>query len=67
MSGIARYLADKSHDCSHETIEILAGLGIHCGFRTNMVPPDVGGQLNPNRYEMAREDHANIQRMLGAR
>ena len=59
-------MAHPTNSYSKETIEILAGLGIRCGFRSNMVPPDMGGQPNPNRYEMAREDHANIQQMLGA-
>lgn len=59
-------MAHPTNSYSKETIEILTGLGIHCGFRSNMVPPNLREQPNPNRYEMAREDHANIQQMLGA-
>jgi peptidoglycan/xylan/chitin deacetylase (PgdA/CDA1 family) len=58
-------VAHPTNSYSKESIEILEALDIRCGFRSNMTPPDSGGQCNPNRYEMAREDHANLIRVLG--
>jgi len=56
-----------AHPCNSynkDTIEILKHFGIRCGFRTNMFPKREGGRTNPNKFEMARQDHANIMRML---
>jgi peptidoglycan/xylan/chitin deacetylase (PgdA/CDA1 family) len=58
-------MAHPANSYSKETIKILMELGIRCGFRSNMLPPHPGGQPNLSRYEMAREDDANILRMLG--
>jgi peptidoglycan/xylan/chitin deacetylase (PgdA/CDA1 family) len=59
-------VAHPTNSYNQETLEILAGLGIRFGFRSNMATANAIGQSNPNRYEMAREDNANIQRMVGA-
>lgn len=45
------------------TLEILDRLGIRCGFRSNMSPPE-GKPVNPNGLEWAREDSTNILRAL---
>ncbi|QQG42902.1 MAG: polysaccharide deacetylase family protein [Candidatus Giovannonibacteria bacterium] len=47
-----------------DTLKILEELGIICGFRSNMFPKTKMGALNANAFEMAREDHANIARMM---
>lgn len=56
-----------SHPCDSydaNTIEILRGLGIRCGFRSNMSAKRRGGEINPSPFEMARQDHANVLRMM---
>jgi len=57
-------MAHPANSYSEETIDILSKFGIRCGFRSNMVPPHTGEQINPNRFEIAREDHSNILRLL---
>ena len=57
-------MAHPGNSYSDETLEILGALGIRCGFRANMFPKGEGGLLNPSRLELAREDHANVVRML---
>ena len=57
-----------AHPCNSydaKTIEILRSLGVLCGFKSNMAPKQKGGRVNPNQYEIARQDHANIMGMLG--
>ncbi len=44
---------------SKVTLKILSNIGIVCGFRSNMVPPN-GEKINPNCLEIAREDPVNI-------
>lgn len=46
------------------TFEILRHLGIRCGFRSNMFPKQEDGKINPNKFEIARQDHSNIMKML---
>lgn len=46
-----------------DTLRVLARLGILCGFRSNLIPPD-GKEINPDCLEMAREDPANILRAI---
>jgi len=56
-----------SHPCNsynEDTMEVLGRLGIQCGFRANMFPCQEGGRLNASNLEIAREDHANLMRML---
>ena len=56
-----------SHPCNsynEDTIKILNHFGIRVGFRSNMFPKLKGGEINPNKFEIARQDHANIMRML---
>jgi len=47
-----------------DTLKILEKLGIVCCFRSNMFPKKEGGALNASALEMAREDHANVMRMM---
>ncbi len=47
-----------SHPCGNyndDTLKILKELGIKCGFRSSLVPPNIKSSL-----EIPREDHANI-------
>jgi len=46
------------------TFRILEKLNIRCGFRSNMFPGEITGKINGHKYEMAREDSANIIRMM---
>ena len=46
-------------DYDADTLRILSELGIVCGFRSNMLPPE-GGDINQSPLEIAREDCANI-------
>lgn len=45
------------------SLKILSGIGILCAFRSNMVPPD-GKKINPDCLQMARDDPANILRLM---
>lgn len=56
--------AYPSNSYNEDTLRILNDMGIYCGFRSNMVPPQKNGRLNPNHLELAREDHASIIRMI---
>lgn len=56
-----------AHPCNSyngDTIQILKQLGIICGFRSNMFPRVMGERANPHPFEMARQDQANIMRMM---
>ena len=46
------------------TLKILDKLGINCGFRSNMFSRRSGDNLNRGKYEIAREDHSNIMKMI---
>lgn len=46
---------------SADTLDILLGMGIVCGFRANMSPPR-GKAINGHPLELAREDGINILR-----
>ena len=48
-----------------DTLEILAGLGVRCGFRSNMAGPRSSSRAHW-RFEMPRRDHAEIIQMLSA-
>lgn len=52
-------MAHPLNSYHQETLKVLKELGIVCGFRSNMAPPN-GKKLNPNGLEIAREDPANI-------
>lgn len=60
-------VAHPANSYSDQTIEILKGLGVRCGFRANMAPRREGEALNPSPLELAREDHANIMPALNER
>lgn len=56
-----------SHPCNsydENSILILKELNIQCGFRSNMYPNTQRNRLYPSKYELPREDHANIIRSL---
>lgn len=46
---------------SADTIDIVLGMGVVCGFRANM-SPSKGKTINEHALELAREDGANILR-----
>jgi len=49
-----------------DTLEILAGLGVRCGFRSNMTRPRASSRAH-RRFEIPRRDHATIVPMLNAK
>lgn len=57
-------VAHPANSYSNGTIEILKSFGISCGFRSNMSPRRLGEKLNPTPFEIAREDSANIIRLI---
>lgn len=57
-------MAHPANSYNETTLAILMQLGIQCGFRANMSPPREGEPLNRTPLEIAREDHANIIRMM---
>lgn len=58
-------MSHPTNSYNEDTLEILGRLDVRCGFRANMFPKHEGDRLNRSRYEIAREDHANIMGMLG--
>jgi len=56
-------MAHPVNSYNNDTLKVLRGLDIECGFRSNTTPP-VGQEINPNVLEMAREDPPNILRRL---
>ena len=52
-------MAHPSNSYSEDTLKILKQLGVVCGFRSNMSPPE-GKKINPSHLEIGREDHTNI-------
>lgn len=58
-------MAHPVNSYNDDTLKVLSQLGICCGFRSNMFPKREGGRLNDNKYEIAREDHSNIRRIMG--
>jgi len=48
---------------NESTLRVLSDLGILCGFRSNMAPPN-GKKINPSCLEMAREDAVNILKTI---
>lgn len=57
-------MAHPANSYNDTTLKILEQLGVECGFKSNMFQQDDLGQLNKSKYEIAREDHANIMRMM---
>lgn len=57
-------MAHPVNSYNQDTLKILNQLGIKCGFCSVMLPPQKNGQPNPNRYEVARIDHAIVMRMM---
>lgn len=61
-----REIYSMAHPCgdySNSILKILKDLGIKCGFRSDLLPPD-GGKINQNQFEIAREDSANILKLM---
>ena len=57
-------VAHPVNSYNKNTLKILRKLGVICGFRSNMFPKTKMGAINANAFEMAREDHANIVKMM---
>lgn len=57
-------MAHPANSYNDDTLKILRRMGLKCGFRANMSPPEPGVIINRDRLELAREDHANILRMM---
>lgn len=65
VCGVApQAMAHPCNSYSKSTLEILKDLGIFCGFRSNMSPAQGASGLNPTSLEIAREDHANILKII---
>jgi peptidoglycan/xylan/chitin deacetylase (PgdA/CDA1 family) len=60
---IAECMSHPLNSYSQNTIDILSGMGIVCGFRSNVTPPS-GKAINAHRLELAREDGINILKIL---
>jgi len=58
-------MSHPSNSYNDDTIDILKRLGTRCGFSANMFPKEQEGHLNPNEFEIARQDHANIIKKVG--
>jgi len=48
----------------NETIDILKKLNLVCGFCSNMTLSEINSGVNPSNFEIAREDSANILKLL---
>lgn len=59
-----RAAAHPSNSYGAETLAILDSLGIRVAFRSNLERVGKEDVLNPSRLEMAREDHANVVRLM---
>lgn len=57
-------MAHPVNSYNDHTLKILKQLKIGCGFLSNMHLPKGNAKLNQRVYEVAREDHSNIMRML---
>lgn len=60
---IVECMSHPLNSYTQDTIDILSGMGIVCGFRSNMSPPS-NKLINEHRLELAREDAANLSRIL---
>ena len=59
-------MSHPANSYNADTVRILDRLGIRLGFRSNMFLEPGESNLNTSKYEMAREDHANILALLNA-
>jgi len=60
-------IVSMSHPCGSydkNTLNILKKLNIEIGFRDNMSVKIEKNKINNSQFELAREDHSNIMRML---
>lgn len=55
-----RSMSHPLNSYSPATLEILANLGIECGFCSNMQPPGGHASVNPSPLEFAREDSTTL-------
>lgn len=61
ICGIPRAMSHPCNSYNHETLRLLAKLGIRCGFRSNLQrPPSVAG--GTCALELPREDAANLRK-----
>lgn len=56
-------MAHPLNSYNEATLKVLEQLGVKCGFRSNMSPPQ-GSSINANDLELAREDATNILGMF---
>lgn len=61
--GRVTTMAHPCGDYNSDTLDVLRGLGIECGFCSNLQPPR-GEKLNPSCLEIAREDCTNLLRQI---
>jgi peptidoglycan/xylan/chitin deacetylase (PgdA/CDA1 family) len=59
-----RAVAYPAGSYNQYTLNLLRRMGICCGFRSSMAPPEDGGPINPSILEVGREDHANLIRQM---
>lgn len=57
-------MSHPSGKYNEETIKILNNLGIHLGFRDNMLPSGKMRKINNSHLEIARNNHADILKLI---
>lgn len=56
-------MAHSVNSYNKNTLRVLEQLNIACGFKSNMLPGHISHKVNGSKYEMVREDVANIIRI----
>ena len=64
IAGPPRAVAYPAGSYNLDTLNLLQNMGIQCGFRSSMAPPEQGRLSGPSIMEMGREDHANLMRQM---
>jgi peptidoglycan/xylan/chitin deacetylase (PgdA/CDA1 family) len=64
ITGPPCAVAHPAGSYNQDTLNLLKSMGIQCGFRSSMAPPEQGGPISPSILEMGREDHANLMRQM---
>ena len=59
-------MSHPDNSYNDHTLKILKQLKIICGFRSNKSPPN-RGKVNQSQYELAREDHTHIIKLINKR
>ncbi|RJR32855.1 MAG: hypothetical protein C4576_29180 [Desulfobacteraceae bacterium] len=60
--GLVESMSHPLNSYNEDTLAILTGMGIACGFRSNISQP-VGRCINASSLELAREDGVNLLKM----